>query len=412
MYTRTATFQGVIEIPLYEVPYTIPANADSSHSFVTMSGCQSMGTFLLDDNPNPFTDRWAQSGTAQLLGIENYSTLKIGGGYQGYYGNNLQNGLFAFDSFWNCFSNQNSVSPYSMYFNSIPFSTYANRSAPSLYPGSGYGIPYSGYTGDVYKQGPYSVVGQLNGAELAGMSCILENFNPGGTTYTLFAYNLFGNLIGGETFPLALQMPDYIGANYYMLNGGQIIPDYVNQKNTYGFLDGNSGFYGFQFEIIWELSEVFFDADFFQLQTDDATINAILNNTDTRAKFFYPTARGWLFTTTYGDFYFSSDLTQYWLLSYVPQGNAANPGYGTDAIGSGLPQQYTKNIDLNGWFWYTGVETTSGGETTPLTSFGYNLNLNPVILPAPLPLALPCWSPCANMETGADGLTGIGPQII
>jgi hypothetical protein len=138
-------------------------------------------------------------------------------------------------------------------------------------------------------------------------------------------------------------------------------------------------------------------------QTDNATLNGYISSLN---YYCQPCPNGWIFTPITngagaGTYFVSKDGGRYWLLNIF----AAQPnGFinGTPPIGSS-DYQSAYWIDNAGVVWYTGRAATSGTTTQPMFSLALDIFYNPVILPAFPPTTFPCWSPCLDRIGGRPG---------
>lgn len=234
--------------------------------------------------------------------------------------------------------------------------------------------------------GAYSAIGFAGGAFIMGNSTPYlvavppgfmwpQMLQPGKNYSTQLTGHSITNFEVAMNFPVRGTLTNYLfgfGNNAQITRIGWTIPTYVvNQLNV--------------------LSDdtIIFD--------NKSNLNAQLSK---YAAYLICTAigvRGFLATDIDGnkDYFVSVDGTKYWLLAYVPQGNAVAPHNPT------ATERAYKFIDSNGVFWYTGSTAWNGSTIQPLYSLGANIPYGVFSLNFP-PFSLPCYEDGCGNSLGID----------
>lgn len=406
MTTRIAQYQGVLQVPLFAAPYTIPVNNGQGYFGLRPHGHYPFSVIknVVADPSNATINTATRSGAVTVLAYKNTVNLTIGDGSGNFNNNNGQlNDNVLRQTYISALGYGYPVPPYAgapysygpLYLNSLSFAL-ANRSAPALQMGGIDGIvdPYTAYpVGLNALVGVYDLHYEVSGAELPACGIVMIPQKAG--ALAAISFNVLG-------FPL------FSGINYidpslvYSNNNslfisGYIIPDSKNKNNMVIEGSYNGVRTGFDFVInpinnsmVNSYSGLLF------LRLDDSYFDTYFQNGVGKLQ---PTPRGWILTGDTREAFISIDFTKWWEIKYVSAATGVpniSPGYSTS---SGENYGSAKTIDINGVFWQTGAQTTSGGITKPLFSLGYNLPFTPPPFPAAIPpIDIPCWDPCLSMD--------------
>jgi hypothetical protein len=407
----TAQFQGTLPIPIYQAPYTVPPN--SGALFMMRCGaqnayCDSSIFSPSESNPTVIT----QSRVTQLT-LEFANVMTIGGGNNGQPNlgttnwpvTNFENSLIAFlGNEFGSFGSETVAGTFSSVpiFNGVNFAP-VGMSARGEVTWS-YGGPPMGLFSLLQTGICLSGFLTENFISIGGVWCMVDI-----TSTTLGLSNLAIGVvlpIVGLTIGAILPLFGLTNTQVLQLLGEpNVVPDYANASNTLisnSTLNGFTGLYGFYFN---PLPGDLGATELLQFQTDNATINAAILGLDYILR---PCANGWILSVGSMDYYVSADFTRYWQMQFV----SAAPGIplpfnGMEPGESSQNRLVTKFIDVQGIFWYTGINSNtggSGGSNRPLYSFGFNLPFTPPVLPNVPPIKIPCWGPCSDMDSPFDSV--------
>jgi hypothetical protein len=411
----TAQFQGAINVPIFKAPYSVPPNQSSS--FLMRSGAQNAysDSSLFASGEAATADVIVSSRVTQL-GLVNANVMTVGGGNNGQVvPSSLQWPSTCFDnSLITWLSNQYDIVSGQVFagtFSSVPI--FNGLNVPSVGPSArgevtfAYGAPTTTIGVNVNSSG-ICLSGFLteDAINIGGAWCMIdiETNTPPETESKLamaFVFPIVGLTIGA-ILPLFGLTNTQMAS---LISSAQSVPNYAGASNTlvsFSTLSGFPGLYGFYYN---PLPGDVGATELLQFEFDNAALNtAIVNQT----YILRPCANGWLFSVGTSDYYISADWTRYWQLNFV----AGAPGIPLPVAGietgeTNFSRMVTKFIDVQGIFWYTGINSNvggTGGQNTPLYSFGFDLPFYPPVLPTIPPLKIPCWSPCSTMDSPFDSV--------
>jgi hypothetical protein len=425
--TITSTFQGVLNVPMYALPYTMEY---ATASIAPGLSCNTGEAPILDTrnhtSPHSWQQIWSANGVTApqgslgvnatgmyVLSQDGYATINIGN----YTGNaptgtavnafppavvggkllipNLtaQFGVLPVMDFTYLYGVMYTTLP--AYVNSTSaFGPYANNFGGLT---TANGSP-TYFENDVTQVGPIgkSAVTVVNDADF-------ENPIPIGVTFGSTSFFNMATIsvvqimtLGGSTLtatggtsPMVgvfwenvWNIPDYVDGINYVWGTDLGLPYVMTAEWVYGIVGGNIGLASYGGLYAW--------------QTDNATINTAINGSLAN---YYPCGNGFILGINAVDYYVSKDGKRYWqlnLISQVPP-RFIGPSW-TDSANS-------RWIDPYGTVWYSGNASynSTTGLFQPLYSGALNIPYNPVYLQGIPPLSGPCWSPCLTRIGGVPG---------
>lgn len=404
----TAQFQGNLPVPIFQAPYTVQPN--NGNLFMMRCGAQSAYCDSSVFTPSVSNPSVISTSKVTQLNIEFLDIMTIGGG------NNGQPSLAT--TSWPCTNFENSLIAFlGNEFGSFGMqSTAGTFSSVPIFNGVNFAPVGMNARGEVTWSfgGPeMGLVNLLNtGICLSGF--LTENLISIGGAWVMVSINStslgLSNLAMGFVLPITgltigALVPLFGLTNTQVLQllaQPGVVPNYSQANNTLisnSTLTGFPGLYGFYFN---PLPGDIGATTLIQFQTDNAAFNAsiLAGNYILR-----PCANGWLLSIGSGDYYVSADFTRYWTMQFI----AGAPGIplphaGQESAESSQNRLVTKFIDVDGIFWYTGLNSNTGpgGTNIPLFSFGFNLPYTPPVLPGIPPIKIPCWGPCSEMDSPFD----------
>ena len=396
----TSQFQGVLQVPLFKTPYTIAQTKTGASPMITPSD----GIITLNSAINTLGGGYPSgvlNATVKRLDIEVANTLNIGGGYDPTTGTlNGSSYLYWLFNFVALIMNPTLTS-----FNTVVFTGDVDVSG-SLGVAADCVIPNIAAP-IIQARGPFSAIGFL--PSLLDQ-CVTSFYLSGtGNPAWIICWSV-PSTHSALTFNGQAACPVYMEGTQglFRYNNISSIPrggtaSTKNENCAFSQSTTDPGIWGLRYYIDLGVGAFIDITGELQLLFDNAVLNNAVNNL---SAVFYGVATGWmLIVQGVGDFYISSDGSKYWQLNYVAGSGGVTglPSAGTiEGSDENSIRTAVRNVDAAGTFWYTGQNTTSGGNTQPLYSLGFNVPFQLPTLAGVPPLKVPCWSPCYNMDIGID----------
>jgi hypothetical protein len=416
---KIAQFQGTLNVPIFQAPYSLPPNA--GQSFLLRSGSQAaysdssvyQGAPQAANNPSG-----VMTSDITVFTLQQLVQMTIGGGNNGdpivaslFWPSTFAD--FDFVSFLSPYWNETIGNEYAGGFNFQAISNGAN--VPSLTPPDNAIINIAGYgttteeialsLGTMPCVSNYLLATVNLGGVMALTQIVTNDPTPPTVLFLFFYFPLVKNGFAAP-FPSFPLVPLTESQQAQLFGNYLSVPDYKNSQNVFisqSTLSGSPGYYGFYFSPIPGTIEVLNGP--FQFVTDNTTLNTLLaSGSGYRIRAM---ANGWLFSSATADYYIDADWNRYWQLQYIAGAPGIPlPSNGFEAQETNNTRISSKMIDRAGYFWYSGPNAynSSTGLVTPLYSFGYDLPFNPPILPSVPPIKIPCWPPCSEMDSPFDSV--------
>jgi hypothetical protein len=410
MSVITSQFQGVLPVPLFQVPYTYnvpgyypaPNWGASFNAWSDTPLVRELYTVNLNGNNNV---PYYSSGEATALRYDHLNTWTMNGGFQAAFGA----------------ASQSKRAAYYGAMLTYGFNWYTAQ--PGNLTNSYTGLSQTGFYGNggviQNMQPPIDIVG--NNSDWLPLNAVPVTSAYGG------AFSCLPCVIGG---PLGVYGGDFVARlRGYLFLLGNGTPELVANIPGFMFVNGPyvapaTGYSITNFEICANLPDTRRNVNYlfgfgtnaqisrltWQIQTytvntlniaasdtlvfdNNSNLNAQLTKYNSQTICAPIGLRGFLATDIDAniDYFVSLDGSKYWRLQYVPQGSAVAPSAPSAA------EQAYKFVDTNGVFWYTGNSAVSGSTVQPLYSFGKNIPFAFPTLPPVSPLALPCWADCLGI---------------
>jgi hypothetical protein len=408
----TAIFQGILTIPVFKTPYTVPPLNSINGAPMSLNASDS-ALFSISSMQENFTDAYYYGmNWARVIRFNpaNYTQVDLGNVGQGVSGGAQINGGWlsqgnaayfpgANTSYGGVGTNQTQCGCWNVGVGA----GVVNNSAPNMYlwgVGANTNILPSPFFGPLPMQNVRYQVMEIPGIAVPGQAMMLTSATGGLQTLAGFCNPFNGS--GYVQNPPATNGP----LSYSQWGLGFIIPDRSTGNNIWWGINnlGNQiklVSVGMFYSILSGNSNFVFSQNADSLTFDNAAINTVFAAQNLR---FNPTANGvWMTATNgvtgFGEYYISKDGTKYWQIAYANYSGLAIADPATE------PYWPTRFIDVSGTFWYTG----RGGANTgaqglqPLYSIGINIPFNTFQLPQIPPLSFPCWSDCLARVGGNPG---------
>lgn len=406
--TLNGTYQGILNIPLFVAPYSVPPNNTVLTNFQVLQGSQRVvgGDCRVTQQGGTGVSQ-VNNASLWLLEYGASYVMNINGGY------NIDAGT---ENATPCVDNDFSIlfgvtinagdgeqqRGYS--WSNLPFGGDINLSAyissnPGCFTVAGAGLPLT------QSLGPYPIAAE----------------GANGVSYPMFGGITTANL----TLPLFVNTPNNFNADANVIDPPSFltgigafqallpmvnIPDYAARLNYFWSLCTDSIFTPvglYMFTLFYDApgKVATFSPDVYNWFSGIASVDAAVaaGNFDISV-----CSIGVILMTEANDYFISKDGSKFWQLNYMSQGAAPQitPGY-SDGTGYSVKG---KTFDASGVFWYTGTAAYSSdtGMVTPLFSFGEDLAFINPTLPPVNPLKIPCYDPCI----GEDIETGLMPREI
>lgn len=412
MTTRTAIFQGTINIPLFKTGYTVAKptgyiggltsgaainpHGDTPCIFYDNSYNTNAGTY------SPYT---INAGSVTALNYDRSFTATIGAGLQHGYGSNTK---VSFSYFYNLLN----------YSFSWPVLTDANNShVESVVGVSQYAFASDTQLGTIQPsysgifQGDTAVIyvstsGFIYTNQATDQPCLpavaswLDNSNVTVACSAQVVWNQFGQSGISVVQPHAM-----LGTGLFSIfpSGVQSNTFWTSSTNCPNIQQNRNVLFGFN-----ATGHQIAYVDWSVMPTDTVTGTVTFN--DSGALTFDSNSNLNAQITKYNvitccapcgvkgflavdidsgiDYFVNWEGTKYWRLNYVPQGTAPQP------VTPSSSEKSYKFIDQNGIFWYTGSSVQSGNTVQPLFSLGFNIPYAVYTLMGTPPFRMPCYEDC------------------
>lgn len=428
--TITAAYQGVLNIPMYQTPYSLPAGSQS-YSFAQQTGqlpivnTRTQNLFMQQPylgatGPFPTATVGVSSATTILLDYPAARTITIGSGLTS---NSSpfpgviplqQSPFYYFGEL--VYPNMTGIGVSGDNFQQDATYSYVNGTATASFPS----IP-SRPTGNIDLLTNGSLA--FSDANILSAGPITVNVFAQVGTSIPYIVNV-GSFLGigavghGNNGPVTLQTDVQLSGQCLnaLLPGYGSLTTYQmwinpNPGATNNYIWGNAGSGAFlasvsvNYEITGQTLITPWDVAPVQAWlTDNAAINSLITASQAN---YTPCPNGMIFTpisTTpgvQGQYFVSKDGLRYWKLNLF----AANAGGFINGVPSGNSTDIQDSIwiDNAGVVWYMGRAAQTPTLVQPMFSLALDIFYDPVILPAFPPTAFPCWSPCLDRIGGRPG---------
>jgi hypothetical protein len=397
-----AVFQGILNVPLFRAPYTVPFSGTNGMPLCNNASDWanfSYGVYGVDGNTSAFnkcfgfqTLRFQPSGYQSVK----YGNTNVSGSLiTAVNGYSVMSGEWSYGAMENYTLYPSSNNTYRAGSVNVPMSISASYSVPPGIYDWGANSAARNFianpTNIATQQISVGIV-EFQSLNVPGLAIIGQ---PNTLSYdTLQMVTLpfpdsgFYNYAIGSSYPI-------IGSTGFIIPGRTSPTNFWWQPNTSGIAMTITKVVA-QYSIQTGFSSLQFGAyDFFTF--DNATLNSALAAARLQ---FRASANG---VTVYDssnllpEYYINKDGTKYWQLNYVD--------YSGLGVKSGITTTgSTRFIDAAGTFWYTDKTARLNNTTMqPLYSLGVNIPWNPVTLPQIPPMSMPCWSDCLDRLGGQPG---------